>query len=61
MNESIYRTGLDPDDPSVGYDPAAVRRVLRDYANLLSPEEGRRRIEAIYLAREAGSRQANRL
>ncbi len=56
----VYRVSPEPEDLAVGYDPAAVRQVLKTYANLLTPEEADERIAEIYRAREEGSRPADR-
>lgn len=56
----VYRVSPEPEDLSVGYDPAAVRRVLQTYADLLTPEEGKQQIADIYRAREEGTRPESR-
>jgi excisionase family DNA binding protein len=50
----------DPDDLWAGYDPEAVRQVLREFAGTITEEEGEARIKALYEAREAGTRPATR-
>jgi excisionase family DNA binding protein len=50
----------DPDDLWAGYDPEAVRQALREFAGTITEEEGEARINALYEAREAGTRPASR-
>ena len=57
-DDVVYRISREPEDLWTGYDPAAVRAALRKHAHLMTPEEGKERIAAIYRAREEGSRPA---
>ncbi len=48
------------DDPWATYDPEEVRAGLRNFAGILSPEEGERIKATIYSGREEGSRPLDR-
>ena len=48
------------DDPWADYDPERVRAALREFAGIISPEEAERWKEAIYRAREEGTRPIDR-
>ena len=50
----------DPNDIWANYDPERVRVTLEKVAGTLTPEEGDRLKEAIYRAREEGTRPPDR-
>jgi excisionase family DNA binding protein len=50
----------DPEDIWKGYDPAAVRKALREVAGTLSEAEAEEAIAALYRARAEGSRPETR-
>jgi hypothetical protein len=51
-----FRFVPDQDDPWANYDPERLREAIREVAGTLTPEEGDRIKEAIYRAREEGTR-----
>lgn len=55
-----YRVIDDPDDIWANYDPERVRLALEKVAGTLTPEQGNRLKEAIYRAREEGTRPPDR-
>lgn len=55
-----YQVINDPDDIWATYDPERVRVALEKVAGTLTPEEGDRLKEAIYRAREEGTRPPDR-
>ncbi len=54
-----YRLSIE-DDPWANYDPEAVREAVRAIAGRWSEADAERMKEAIYRAREEGTRPANR-
>jgi hypothetical protein len=58
----VYRLSVaeTTDDLWAGYDPERSRRILREMAGSITPEEGERIKELIYRGREQGTRDANR-
>ncbi len=55
-----FRVIRDPDDPWAHYDPDKVRAGPREFAGMLTPEEGERIKEAISRGREEGTRPLDR-
>ncbi len=59
-NGAHFRMTRDPDDPWADYDPEKVRAGLREFAGMLTPEEGERIKETIDREREEGTRPIDR-
>jgi hypothetical protein len=55
-----YRVSREDDDPWAGYDPEAVRKSLRRFAGMLTPEEGVELKDYVYRGREEGNRPVDR-
>lgn len=59
-NGARYRVTRADEDLESEYDPERFRAALRAVAGTLTPEEGERRKELIYQARDGGSRPSDR-